>query len=150
MISNQIFLWDDKNVFIKTYLLENSMELRPDCKRPLIIVCPGGGYAYTSDREAEPVALAYAAAGYHAVVLRYSVGEQATMPRPLVELADTVAYFREHAEELYINPDQIVVTGFSAGGHLAASLGVFWNHKEMLTKYDDNRELIRPNGMILC
>lgn len=150
MISKQLFLWEDKEVFIKTYLLENSKELRPYCKRPLIVICPGGGYAFTSDREAEPIALTYAAAGYHAVVLRYSVGERATMPRPLEELADTVAYFREHAEEYFIQKDQIIVTGFSAGGHLAASLGVFWNHKDMLKKYENDREQIRPNGMILC
>ena len=41
--------------------------------RPAMVICPGGGYGMVSDREAEPVAKAYFAAGYHTFILRYSV-----------------------------------------------------------------------------
>ena len=39
---------------------------------PAVLICPGGGYAYCTDREAEPVALAFLNAGYNAFVLRYT------------------------------------------------------------------------------
>ena len=56
-----------------TYFLDNSPEMIPDRKRPLVLICPGGGYEMTSDREAEPVAIQYIAKGYQAAILRYSV-----------------------------------------------------------------------------
>ena len=40
-----------------TYFLDSSIEMRPDEKRPVILMCPGGGYEMTSDREAEPMAM---------------------------------------------------------------------------------------------
>ena len=46
-------------------------------KHPAIIICPGGGYAHVSAREAEPVAKPYFAAGYNTFILNYIVGEQA-------------------------------------------------------------------------
>ena len=49
-------------------------EMRNDKTYPAIVICPGGGYLYCSPREAEPVALRYAARGFHAFILRYSVG----------------------------------------------------------------------------
>lgn len=58
---------------ITTYMIGNSEELYDGRLRPLIIICPGGGYEMTSDREAEGIALKFMAMGYHAAVLRYSV-----------------------------------------------------------------------------
>lgn len=84
-----------------TYILDNSVEMRPNRKRPVIVICPGGGYTMTSDREAEPIAMQYLARGYHAVILRYSVAP-ARYPLALLQLAKSVAYLREHAEEFHI------------------------------------------------
>ena len=111
-----------------TYILDNSVEMRPNRKRPVIVICPGGGYTMTSDREAEPIAMQYLARGYHAVILRYSVAP-ARYPLALLQLAKSVAYLREHAEEFHIDTAKIILQGFSAGAHLAASLGVFWKEK---------------------
>ena len=131
-----------------TYFLDNSVEMHPNRKRRTVVICPGGGYAMTSDREAEPIAMQYLAKGYHAVILRYSV-DPARYPTALLQLAKSVAYLREHAEEYHIDKDKIVVQGFSAGAHLAASLGVFWK-KEFITKaLGVDSEMVRPNGMIL-
>ena len=82
--------------------------------KPAVILCPGGGYEFTSDREAEAVAVQYIARGFHACVLRYSVAP-AEFPQSLCELAWSVAYLREHAKEYGIKPDKIIVSGFSAG-----------------------------------
>ena len=74
---------------------------------------------YLSPREAEPVALAYAAKGIHAFVLHYSVGWNASGLEPLKEMDWAISYIREHAEEWNIDSDKIISCGFSAGGHLA-------------------------------
>lgn len=149
MITEKIYLNEEKNVFFNTYLIENSKELKPNSKRPSIVICPGGGYSFTSDREAEPIALAFASKGYHAFVLRYSVGLDAKMPNPLKELAQTMLYIRQRSEEWFVDENKILVCGFSAGAHLAASLGVFWNNKDLLEEYQQNFDVIKPNGMIL-
>ena len=111
------------------YLQENLPEIAMD-KRPLIFICPGGAYAMTSDREAEAVALQFLAAGFHAAVLRYSVAP-ARYPTALLQVAAGFKYLREHAEEFHIDEDKIVIQGASAGGHLAASYGVFWKKKDL-------------------
>ena len=90
-------------------------------RRPLVLVVPGGGYEHVSAREADPVALQFAAAGYHAAVLTYSVGEGARNYQPLRQLSAALALLREHAEAWGVLPEQIAVCGFSAGGHLALS-----------------------------
>ena len=72
-----------------TYILDNSVEMHPQKMRPVIVICPGGGYAMTSDREAEPIAMQYLAKGYHAVILRYSVAP-ARYPLALMQLAKTL------------------------------------------------------------
>ena len=139
---------DYDEAWIETYFWQESVELYPEQKRPAIVICPGGAYAMTSDREAEAVALRFMSMGYHAVVLRYSVAP-ARYPAALRQLAKTVALLRENSEKWHIETEKIIVSGFSAGGHLAASLGVFWNTPELkeITGFDN--EMIRPDGMIL-
>ena len=117
-----------------TYFLDNSREIAPERVRPVIVICPGGGYEWVSEREAEPIALKFVGAGYHAVVLHYSVAPAAHYPTALHQLAWTVAHLREHAAEYHIDPNKVVVAGFSAGGHLAASYGVFWKKKTFLAE----------------
>ena len=100
-----------------TYFLDNSIEMHINRKRPVVVICPGGGYAMTSDREAEPIAMQYLVRGYHAVILRYSV-EPARYPLALLQLAKSVAFLRKNAAEFHIDTNKIVLQGFSAGGHL--------------------------------
>jgi len=129
---------------------------------PAIIICPGGGYVNVSAREAEPVAKPYFAAGYNTYILTYSVGEKAKSFYPLCQLAATIAHVRNHASEWNTAADQIAVCGFSAGGHLAASLGTLYDEPEFLTAFDQQVNYsedttsekqqkcsIRPDAMIL-
>lgn len=134
-----------------TYILEHSDSIGIK-NRPLVLVCPGGGYQYTSDREAEIFAMQFLAMGYHAAVLRYSCAP-ARYPVALTELASAILLIRENAEKWHVNPKQIIVQGCSAGGHLAASMGVFWQERflaEALGLSADKQELLRPDGMLLC
>ena len=131
-----------------TYLLDNSLEIDPNRKRPVVLICPGGGYTMTSDREAEALAVKFLAMGYHAAVLRYSVAP-ARFPEALLQLATAVALIRENAEKWHIDENKIVVQGSSAGGHLAASLGVFWNKSFVAEALEMDSEKFRPNGLML-
>ena len=56
---------------LEGYILDCQLKFGQETRRPAIVICPGGGYVYCSPREAEPVALRYASAGYHAFILRY-------------------------------------------------------------------------------
>ena len=83
MKTERIVLSAERSVTLDLFLQEVGGEFRHIEKRPAVLVIPGGGYAMCSDREADPVALAYAKAGYQAFILRYSVGKDATWPQPL-------------------------------------------------------------------
>lgn len=131
-----------------TYFLDNSAEMHPDQRRPVIVICPGGGYEFTSDREAEPLAMRFLAMGYHVAVLRYSC-YPAEYPVALLQLASTVCYLKEHAEEYHIDPTKVIVQGSSAGGHLAASYGVFWNKGFLSDTLEVDPEVLGPAGLIL-
>lgn len=67
-----------------TYFLDNSPEIEPERKRSVVLICPGGGYQMTSDREAEALAVRFMAMGYHAAILRYSVAP-ARFPEALLQ-----------------------------------------------------------------
>lgn len=108
---------------LTAYVQDRSDELSNATVRPAVLVLPGGGYAFCSDREAEPVALAYLAEGFNAFVLRYAVGPDAPWEQSFADGRAGLAWVREHAAELAIDPSKVAVVGFSAGGHLAASLG---------------------------
>lgn len=137
--------------YLYTYFLDSSIEMRPDEKRPVILMCPGGGYEMTSDREAEPMAMQFLAMGYHVAILRYSVCP-VRYPAALLQVAESVLYLKEHADEYHIDPEKIVVQGCSAGGHLAANYGIAWN-SPFLTKLmgmENDPEKLRVAGLLLC
>ncbi|MCM1037756.1 MAG: alpha/beta hydrolase [Ruminococcus sp.] len=130
-----------------TYLISHSDEINIQT-RPLIIICPGGGYCFLSDREAEMLALQWNAYGYHAAVLYYSV-EPARYPTALTELAASVKFMKEHAKEWHIDTEHIIIQGSSAGGHLAANYGMFWKKDFLSEELGVSPEILRPAGMIL-
>ena len=134
-----------------TYFLDSSIEMRPNEKRPVILMCPGGGYEMTSDREAEPMAMQFLAMGYHVAILRYSVCP-VRYPAALLQVAESVLYLKEHADEYHIDPEKIVVQGCCAGGHLAANYGIAWN-SPFLTKLmgmENDPEQLCVAGLLLC
>lgn len=141
---------DGTPVYLYTYVMEKSPELPASVKRPAVIICPGGAYAFKSDREAEIVAMRYLAAGNQAFVLQYSVAPS-RFPSAMLELAAAVAHVRSHAEEYYVDAEKIVIAGFSAGGHLCATLGNLWDEpviEQALGETYENKSW-KPDGMIL-
>lgn len=129
-------------------------------KRRAMLVIPGGGYGMVSEREAEPIARKFYAEGYNTFILTYSVTDHGKnpanifdaklgLPKPLLEASKAMALIRRDAEKYNIDPDKIAIIGFSAGGHLAASLATMW-HLDFVKEnagieYGENK----PNAAIL-
>lgn len=134
--------------YMDCYFLDTSDKLRYSTDRPVVVICPGGGYLRTSDREGEPIAMAFAAQGFHTVVLRYPCAP-ARFPAALYALGEAFWWLRRHARDYSLDPDHIAVSGYSAGGHLAASLGVFWQEPFLSGHLGCGPEDICPNAMIL-
>lgn len=126
---------DNEKVWMECYIQDSGLKLGQEQMRPAVVICPGGGYVYLSPREAEPVALAYAAKGIQAFVLHYSLGWDVKGFQPLNEMDWAIGMIRSNAKEWYVDADKILACGFSAGGHLALSSGLLGKN--------------RPNGLIL-
>ncbi|NYE21599.1 acetyl esterase/lipase [Microbacterium immunditiarum] len=94
-----------------------------------MLILPGGGYQTTSDREAEPIALAFLSEGYNAFLLRYRADVESTFGQALTDAEAAMRYLQENAESLAIDASRIITCGFSAGGHLASALGTISNDK---------------------
>lgn len=145
MITKRINLTDDGRVYLDCYI-NDWTPLRPHMpRRPAVLICPGGAYVVVGEREGEPVALAFAAKGYNAFVLHYSIGLFARFPNSVLDAARAVALIRENAAEWNIDPERVVVCGFSAGGHIAACLGTMW-HTELIA---DKVKNAAPNALVL-
>lgn len=153
MISKTIDLWgkfpyenrgnDGFRPTLDTYILKGNKI------RGAVLICPGGAYSFTSPREAEPIAIKFNAAGFHAFVLNYSVAPN-KHPQSLLDACRAISLIRENALEWNIEKDKIAVCGFSAGGHLAANIGVNWD-KDYLKDIPGITPLaINPNALILC
>jgi acetyl esterase/lipase len=117
---------------LTVYLHEEKPEFARVGKRPFILVIPGGGYSFCSEREAEPIALNFFAQGYHAGVLRYHVGEFRDFEASLKDAQDAMLQIQKLATDVPIDVDKIAVIGFSAGGHVAAALSTMTEVKPSL------------------
>ena len=131
----------DKTSRAQFYILDTLPDEMKIQKRPIILICPGGGYHKVSYREGEPLAMHFLSLGYHACVLQYSVSQEAFYPTQLLEVTESVRQIHEHAKEWYIDTKKIVLAGASAGGHLAANYCAFWKREFLVEKSGMQREM---------
>lgn len=110
--------------------------------RPAVLVIPGGGYGFLSDREGEPVAIKFLEEGYCSFVLSYSINTP--YPAPLNEALMAVAYIRQNAKQYGIDKDKVVAIGFSAGGHLTGLLATATDEETKVCRVS-----CKPNAVIL-
>lgn len=149
MIYKRILLKDideaitDENVSLRIYISERneSVSLRPG-----MLVCPGGGYAFCSPREAEPIAFRFLSEGFNCFILDYSINQK--YPAPHKDLAIAFAYIRNHEKEFDLIPNCLSIVGFSAGGHLVASYGYLYKELAELIKVDP--QLLKPFSIVMA
>ena len=125
----KIVLNQERNVTLTAYLQETGGRFDYIEKRPGMLIIPGGGYQYCSEREADPPAMAFLKAGFQVFILNYSIGKDARWPNPLNDYEAAMELIQTKAEEWKVYKDKIAVLGFSAGGHLAASAATMAEHR---------------------
>lgn len=155
MIHQIIYLCDSHpECCLQTYIHKETRDIVLPPRKAMII-CPGGSYENLSPREADPIAEKFYAEGLNVFLFSYSLYPNAGNFLPLIELSMAIIHIRENAEKYYIDPNNIFVTGFSAGGHLAASAATLWNCDAVCNALgieDGKRSkcINRPTGVILC
>lgn len=135
----------DANAYLECYIADSL----GDYVRDALLVIPGGGYgSVCADREGEPIALAFMPYGFNSFVLHYSVGKQ-PFPIQLMQASKAMQHIKENAKEYNINPERVFAVGFSAGGHLAASLGTMWDNSDIYKEAPMPYGINCPKGMML-
>ena len=114
-----------------------------------IIVCPGGGYSHLADHEGRPVAEWLNTLGITAFVLKYRLGPRYHHPAPLLDAARAIRTVRARATEWHLDPTRIGILGFSAGGHLAATIGTHFDAGKADASDPIDRFSSRPDLMVL-
>ena len=148
MYTERIYLSDDKRAYLDAYI----SDLKSVCRDAMLVMPGGGYYKVCSDREGEPIALAYLAKGYNAFVLNYRATDPETdiYPTQLLDACRAVLTIKENADKFNINPDRIFAVGFSAGGHLAGSLALLSKDKAVLDTLGVTAEALKIKGIVLC
>ena len=145
MLSERIYLDENKESYIDTYVSELRYK-----KRDAMLVIPGGGYLHVcADREGEAVAEAYLARGFNAFVLKYRVGEGHRYPEQLIDAARAMLHIRANAERYNVDPCRVFAVGFSAGAHLAGTLGLLSGDDVLLDELGVTESDIKPQGIVL-
>jgi len=105
----------------------NLIHLMPEklaAEKPTILLCAGGGYFCVCTMvEALPTARHFVEQGYQVFVLTYRVAEPAVAPLALDDLGRAVRYLNENSETLHVDPNKVVIGGFSAGANLISNWG---------------------------
>lgn len=150
MQQDVVYFSDDQRVSLTSYIQPKCSELPNQTALPAVIIFPGGGYKVLSERESEPVAFSWLAKGYNVFILRYSIQEHAAFPQPMLDAFKAIAHVRKLHQHYNIHPDKIALLGFSAGGHLAASVGTLWNREEYQQLAGIEGQEHKPNALILA
>lgn len=154
MTSQDIPLWENDVPGYETVLPRHIPVLVPyllddNQVHPAVIVFPGGGYRMKASHEGEPVALWLNQIGLSAFVLDYRVYPY-QHPYPMLDGQRAVKMVRANAEDFKVKPDQIGVLGFSAGGHLASTVGTHLESGIPSGSDPVDQVSSRPDALILC
>ena len=135
--------FDNEESHLRIYIADENESVS---KRPGMLVCPGGGYSFCSEREGENVACRFLSEGFNCFVLYYTVNKK--YPAPQLDLALVFAYIRQHEEEFKLLPNTLSIIGFSAGGHLVGSYGYLYPELAELLKVEPT--LLRPFSITMA
>lgn len=142
------FLGDGgKDPTLELFLPYNMAEMkRTKDKRPCLLICPGGGYGFCSERESEPMALHFLPEGFNVFVLKYST-EPHRFPSQLREVAAALELIHRFSDLWNCDTKKIAIMGFSAGGHLAAHYSTMYDCKEVREVFPESKKV---HASILC
>jgi acetyl esterase/lipase len=119
-----------------------------------VIICPGGGYSILAyDWEGTDIAKWFNSKGITAFVLKYRLPNSKSVltsyEAPLQDAQRAIRWVRMNADMWNINPDKIGIMGFSAGGHLASTLGTQYDSKNNFNEEPLDTISAKPNFMAL-
>lgn len=115
-----------------------------------VVVLPGGGYTRLSDvKEGSDIAKWLNTLGISAFVVKYRLGPRYNQPNQLLDAARAMRTVRSKAKEWGVDANRIAILGFSAGGHLASTLGTHFDAGKPDAKDEIDRISSRPDAMIL-
>ena len=148
MLHERIYLDEtDKRVYMDTYVVNDK-----SMKRDAILVIPGGGYGVVcTEREGEPIALAYVREGLNAFVLNYRVGQPGDhYPKQLIDVGHAILFIKNNAERFGIDPNRVFTVGFSAGGHLSGTAAMMYGEPEVKEALGITGDENKPCGSVLA
>ncbi len=147
----KIYLWSDES--IKTNAGRPSLNV---ClcghkkTAPAVLVIPGGGYGCVCEStEGTPVAGKFNELGYHAFILDYRTAPS-RWPAPQLDAMRAMKLIRANAEKWGVIADQVAACGFSAGAHLAGSLGILCGGLDASNQDEADKYSYIPDVLILC
>lgn len=112
----------DHQFNVKGYWLDQIADFEKPVDYPVVVICPGGGFTFHSEREEEPIALKFSSFGMHVVVLEYQLMEdQPVYPLAIQEMGKVIDWINKQPRSRHIDKDKIILAGFSAGGHIVAA-----------------------------
>ncbi len=118
---------------------------------PAVVLCQGGSYGFLHEAQGEPFARWLNTHGITVFLLNYRLGTSGyRYPAQLNDLSRAVRLVRARAKEWSVNPAQVGVMGFSAGGHLVSSLCVRFDGGDPAAEDPIERQSCRPDFAILC
>lgn len=116
---------------------------------PVIVICPGGGYGGLAAHEAEPIAKWLNTLGVTGVVLKYRLGPRYRHPVPLTDAQRALRTVRARAAEWNLDTKRAGILGFSAGGHLAATVSTQFDGGDPNAADPIDRMNSRPDVSVL-
>ncbi len=124
------FGWDKPNKYAKGILhgiffdkeMDGDLSVNKKRLRPIMLIFPGGGYSFVSQKEGSPACVSFLKYGYNSFYLEYSNAPKNAYPTMLIEAMMALTYLYKKAKDFDSDPEKITVCGFSAGGHLAGLL----------------------------
>jgi len=128
---------DGTSFQVTAYWLDQISDFDEPIDYPVMIICPGGGFTYHSGREETPIATQFVAAGMHTIVLNYQLEDKDTpvYPTALQQVAATIEWIATNSAIHHVDTDCIILTGFSAGGHVVATFNGVATNPELRAQY---------------
>lgn len=164
MYYHEINLRTTGTAMMKAYILDEEITHRRHIKRPLMVICPGGGYLTLAHRESEPVVARFLGAGYNVVLVDYSVyfkqrpnpGEPGVVNQgfriadAVQDLVQALNIIQENSDAWFIETSRIYLLGFSAGAHLVGTVAENYRDPEWQKRFRVQFTQLTLQGLILA